>query len=102
MFSDIIFSGDSRGDDSLAHMLKRKPNVKLHVFGHNHGESDTAYCPLYGGTNMNITEGYGAYFDEHRTYINAATCVGGAKAIGRRQAILIEFHAKFKAHYGGK
>jgi predicted phosphodiesterase len=32
-FGDIIFSGDSRGDDSLAHMLKRKPNVKLHVFG---------------------------------------------------------------------
>lgn len=46
MFSDIIFSGDSRGDDSLAHMLKRKPNVKLHVFGHNHGKSDTTYCPL--------------------------------------------------------
>jgi Icc-related predicted phosphoesterase len=77
--SDIIYTGESRGSDSLAAKVSQL-QIPLHIFGHNH-------------------EGYGAENDDTTTYINAATCVGGAKSAARRQAIVVDYYPSLKQFY---
>ena len=79
--SDIIYTGESRGNKKLADTITRI-KIKLVIFGHNH-------------------EGYGVTYDENTTYINAATCVGGANSMLRRQAIVCDFYPELKHLYTG-
>jgi predicted phosphodiesterase len=77
---DVIFTGESRGSDSLASAVHKMKPI-LHAFGHNH-------------------EGFGATCDAHTVYINAATCMGGAKSTSRRGTIVVDIFPDLKSKYG--
>jgi predicted phosphodiesterase len=77
---DVIFTGETRGSETLA-VAVRKMKPILHAFGHNH-------------------EGFGATCDNHTLYVNAATCVGGAKSTSRRGSIAIDIYPDLKSKYG--
>jgi len=77
---DVIYTGDSRGSDTLARAVQKMKPI-LHAFGHNH-------------------EGFGATCDTHTVYVNAATCMGSAKSSARRGAIVVDIFPDLKSKYG--
>jgi len=77
---DVIYTGDSRGSDTLAHTVRKMQPI-LHVFGHNH-------------------EGFGATCDAHTVYVNAAACMGSAKSTARRGSIVVDIYPDLKSKYG--
>lgn len=77
---DVIYTGVSRGSESLA-VSVRKMKPILHAFGHNH-------------------EGFGATCDSHTVYINAATCMGSARSSARRGSIVVDIYPDLKSKYG--
>lgn len=80
-YGDIIYTGESRGSSHLTEAVNRvQPH--LHIFGHNH-------------------EGYGAYYNQNTTFVNAATALGGAKSVARRHAIVIDYFPAYKSGYTG-
>lgn len=78
---DIIHTGESRGSETLATAVRAMKPI-IHAFGHNH-------------------EGFGATCDKHTVYINAATCLGGAKSTARRGSIVVDVYPELKSKYGG-
>ena len=68
---DVIYTGESRGRESLTKTVEAIQPV-LHLFGHNH-------------------EGYGITSNGKTLFINAANAIGGAKSELRRPAIVLEF-----------
>lgn len=77
---DVIYTGVSRGSESLA-VSVRKMKPIVHAFGHNH-------------------EGFGATCDTHTVYLNAATCMGSAKSSARRGCIIVDIYPELKSKYG--
>eukprot|EP01121_Diplochlamys_sp_Union-15-3_P002908 TRINITY_DN1274_c0_g1_i2.p1 TRINITY_DN1274_c0_g1~~TRINITY_DN1274_c0_g1_i2.p1 ORF type:complete len:183 (+),score=17.09 TRINITY_DN1274_c0_g1_i2:243-791(+) len=78
---DVIYTGESRGNAELYdRVLQIKP--MLHIFGHNH-------------------EGYGMTQNANTSFVNAATCIGGAKSSMRRSAMIIDIYPDYKHLYTG-
>lgn len=77
---DVIYTGVSRGSNSLAASVHTMKPI-LHIFGHNH-------------------EGFGATCDTHTVYLNAATCMGSARSSARRGCIVVDIYPELKSKYG--